>query len=628
MRTEIAESWERCQLLELSRSFSFDTPKEDGTRDHFKGILSLLRPILEMFVLSYRDRDCSIMLIDEFGCVLEVIPSESAGPSVICPGHHLQENSCGTNAAALAICHAKSIYVQKEEHYIHLFRNSTTFCVPIFIPDKFYGYLFFLLNKGDIDINLTLKFMDSTVDIIKSTIQSYGIISTTNYLNTFLQRILDSMSDGVIAITPSMHITHMNRVAAGMLGIDQNAYGADFFSLFLPEEPLYSSLRTQSALRMQEVNIRTGREIRRLFCSVEVLPDMEGVILRMVGKKDMVRIAKKVSGNVARYQFSDVIGMNELLQQQVELAEKSARTDSRVMIYGESGTGKEVFAQAIHNASSRSNEPFVGVSCSAIPHDLIESELFGYVAGAFTGARREGMIGKCELANNGTLFLDDVDGMPLAMQAKMLRFLQQNEIVRLGDSRVIPLNVRVIAATNKKLMDEVKLGNFREDLFYRLSVIDIYLPALRDRKDDLGYLCDHILTKKCRQLMRQRPAISADVQMCFRQYPWPGNIRELENCLERALSLCGQGPIVLEHLPAQIREYRETRTKGNTAGAAEGIKMNVHRTTRPQDFTREHLEQVLVQCGGNVSAAARSLQVSRTTLYQYLKRLDVSLKGN
>jgi sigma-54 dependent transcriptional regulator, acetoin dehydrogenase operon transcriptional activator AcoR len=219
----------------------------------------------------------------------------------------------------------------------------------------------------------------------------------------------------------------------------------------------------------------------------------------MTEKRQVINIAQKFGGNYAKYEFKDIIGNNSIFKKKIEIAKIAARTNSKVLIIGESGTGKELFAQANQNYSQRRNEPFVAISCAAIPRNLIESELFGYKGGGFTGARREGQMGKFELANKGTLFLDEVNGLPLDLQAKLLRVLQQKEIARLGDTRTIPVEVKVIAASNVDLISEVENKNFREDLYYRLNVVEVVIPPLRERAQDLMVLIDYILSRHCKE---------------------------------------------------------------------------------------------------------------------------------
>lgn len=309
-----------------------------------------------------------------------------------------------------------------------------------------------------------------------------------------------------------------------------------------------------------------------------------------------------------KYGFDSIIGVSPAIILAKDLAEKAAFNDFPVLITGESGTGKELFANAIHYAGNRNNQPIVCVNCAAIPSELFESELFGYTEGAFTGAKRGGKKGKFELANHGTLFLDEIGDMPLTMQAKLLRALQENEIERIGGERTVPVDVRIIAATNKNLLEEVHHGRFRLDLFYRLNVIDLHIPALRDRREDIAPLAEFFLDEINRKYS-SNAWFSQDVMLYLRGYHWPGNIRELHNVVERAYMLSGRNEIRFEHFPLYVGK------KENTPQELDDRSLDAMKS----DFEKSVIMQALRQCGGNVSKCAKLLKIHRSTLYNKLK---------
>jgi len=330
----------------------------------------------------------------------------------------------------------------------------------------------------------------------------------------------------------------------------------------------------------------------------------------LVKKRNVINIAKKFGGNYAKYEFEDIKGRDPALQKQIELAKITAKTNSKVLIFGESGTGKELFAQAIHNHSSRREGPFVAISCATIPRDLFESELFGYRPGAFTGARQDGMIGKFELAHQGSLFLDEIDALPLDIQAKLLRVLQQGEIARLGDTRSIPVDVRVIAATNTDLLSEVENNNFREDLYYRVNVVEISIPPLRERKGDLELLVSLFVDRLWKEMGINKPEVFDEVLDIFHAYDWPGNVRELENCIERAVILSQGDEITKQHLPARL--------------VNKPTKLVCTSSTSLRDGYRDMIEAALKRNNGNASKAARELNIARSTLYRKLKEFGIT----
>ncbi|MBE3554919.1 MAG: sigma 54-interacting transcriptional regulator, partial [Thermicanus sp.] len=293
-----------------------------------------------------------------------------------------------------------------------------------------------------------------------------------------------------------------------------------------------------------------------------------------------------------------------------ELAEKAAMSKSTVLLQGESGTGKELFAHAIHAASPRHHGPFIRVNCGAIPTELLESELFGYEEGAFTGAKKGGKPGKFELANGGTLFLDEVGDLPLSMQAKILRVLQEKEIEPLGSIRLKKVDVRVIAATHKDLKKMVDLGEFRHDLYYRLNVFTLTIPPLRERKEDIPPLVSAILQKLSQELGIMGKGLSDEVLHLFQTYHWPGNIRELYNALERSVAVSEKGEIEVKDLPLYLRDM---------SGSIP------HPSLQPLDVAireteKQLIQQALKETGGNKVRAAEILGIHRANLYRKLDR--------
>lgn len=327
-------------------------------------------------------------------------------------------------------------------------------------------------------------------------------------------------------------------------------------------------------------------------------------------------LQEEAASGSARYSLDDIAGNNKDLIKQKKLAAKASRTTSTVLITGESGTGKEVFAHSIHNLSSRRKGPFIKVNCAAVPETLLESELFGYAEGAFTGARKEGKPGKFELADNGTIFLDEIADMSVAMQGKLLRVLQERELERVGGIRSTRINVRVIAATNKNLYRLVKEHKFREDLYYRLNVVVLNLPPLRERKDDLVILCRVLLRRLNEQLGTSVNAIRPDVMSNFQAYNWPGNVRELENILERAINFCEHDTITPEHIPEVIRS-----SKGDAAFPAAQNSLEKHL----QEREKEAIILALENSSGNKSKAAQYLKIHRSALYRKMSKYNIDL---
>ncbi len=314
-----------------------------------------------------------------------------------------------------------------------------------------------------------------------------------------------------------------------------------------------------------------------------------------------------------KFEFSNIIGSSPAMQKVFALIKRIIKTDSTVLILGESGTGKEVVAKAIHFNSQRRDKPFITVHCGAIPGTLLESELFGYMRGSFTGASRD-KIGKFEAANQGTIFLDEIGTMPLELQTKLLRVLQEHEVERIGSSKAIKIDVRVISATNMNLEEEVKKGNFREDLYYRLHVIPINIPPLRGRTEDILPLAKHFLVKYCAAMVRPVMPLSREALEALEAYDWPGNVRELENVIERTVALSEADRINVEDLPSTVVLAKNIITENGI----DLVKMT-------GDIEQIMIREALSLARGVKARAATLLNLNRTTLVEKMKRLGIDV---
>lgn len=317
----------------------------------------------------------------------------------------------------------------------------------------------------------------------------------------------------------------------------------------------------------------------------------------------------------AKYSWETIIGNSMTMQRVKGMASKAAKTDSNVLIVGESGTGKELFAHAIHNDSKRFDGPFVKINCAAIPKDLLESELFGYEEGAFTGARKQGKIGKFELAHGGTIFLDEIGDMPLDMQVKILRVLQEREIERIGGNRTIPVDCRIIAATNRNLEERIKSNDFREDLYYRINVINIEVPPLRERKEDIEMLALKLMEKLSSALGHHVNNITVEALDYLKNYNWPGNIRELENIIERAINMTDNETIEVFHLPPYIFTLPKAVTQ--EMPRIQNLKEAV------EEIEKTTITNCLLSVQNNKLKAAKLLGISRTSLYEKIEKYKI-----
>jgi transcriptional regulator with PAS, ATPase and Fis domain len=317
--------------------------------------------------------------------------------------------------------------------------------------------------------------------------------------------------------------------------------------------------------------------------------------------------------NKAKYRFSNIVGKSNAIKQAISMAKKSAYTDSNVLILGESGTGKELFAQSIHNSSARRGNPFIKVNCAAIPDDLLESELFGYEEGSFTGAKKGGKIGKFEAADQGTIFLDEIGDMPLNMQAKLLRTIQEREIERIGSTKTKRIDVRIIAATNRNIQQMIESKKFRLDLYYRLNVVTLNIPALRERPEDIEELSKSFIEKFRVRYLKKIETISESAIMKLKRYTWPGNVRELENVIERAINIIDEGSVIRpKHLPLDITsnyDFEELKT----------LKEIVDETER------KAILNCLEAVNYNKSKASKILGISRTAFYEKIDKYKLEV---
>ncbi len=351
--------------------------------------------------------------------------------------------------------------------------------------------------------------------------------------------------------------------------------------------------------------------------------ELQLTIQRALDNQSLVRENKNLRQIVKeKYRFENIIGTSGRMQEIYNLIAKVADTDSTILIQGESGTGKELVARALHFNSTRQHQPFVAINCSALPENLLESELFGHKKGSFTGAVADKM-GLFEEAELGTIFLDEVNSMAQPLQTKLLRVLQERQIRRVGDTKTISINVRVLAATNELLGDKIKTGNFREDLYYRLAVIPIEMPALRERPDDIPLLVNHFLQKNATQTGTEPKKIDPKAVEMLTRYRWAGNVRELENAIERACALCDDGLIRTTDLPPQVVRHANAPVVEHTGTLPVGQTLDEY--IREQE--RRYIEETIKFNAGNREKAAKMLGISMATLYRKLEVKKTAEKG-
>jgi len=430
----------------------------------------------------------------------------------------------------------------------------------------------------------------------------------------YLATILDSIADGVFTVDRNWRITSFNRAAERITGFErEEAIGQYCYEIFRSDHclercPLRETMETGKEIVNKEVRVldRFNRTVP-VSVSTAVLRNERGEIIGGVETFRDLSLLKELEEEIReKYTFQDMVSRNPRMMELFRILPDIAQSDVTVLIVGESGTGKELFAHAIHKLSRRKDGPLIKVNCSALPETLLESELFGYVRGAFTDAKKD-KPGRFKLAEGGTIFLDEIGDVSAAVQVKLLRVIEQKEFEPLGATYTEKVDVRIIAATNRDLEEMVKAGRFREDLYYRLNVMKVELPPLRERRDDIPLLVEHFIQKYNKKMGKEIEGVSEEAMRLLLNHPYPGNVRELENIMEHAFILCKSRIILPEHLP----HYLYAKTPSLPAASL-------------KEWEREIIKEVLRRSGGNITRAARELGIHRTTLWRKMKRYQLT----
>ena len=479
-------------------------------------------------------------------------------------------------------------------------------------------------------------------DVTHISCLSKGLQETRIY-KSILEEVVQNAYEGVVVTDEKGKIIMFNKAYANFLGVTtQDAIGRHVTEVIdntrvhkviesgIPEYRKLQHIGSHKAVVTRfpiriDNTIRAGvgivyhRELKDMKDLLDKLSSLENELAQMKEQYE-----KK---QPRRYTIHHIIGNSSSILDLKHQIKKAAASNSTVLVLGENGTGKELVVHAIHNLSNRSQKPFIKINCAAIPEDILESELFGYVPGAFTGSNKGGKKGKFEEADGGTIFLDEIGDMSFHMQAKLLRFLQEREIERLGENLVRSVDVRVIAATNQNLVERIKKNQFREDLFYRLQVVQLDVPPLRNRRDDIPLLVQHFIEKFNKIFGKKVRITQPCVMQILHQYSWPGNIRQLENVMERVFNMIESDVIMREHLPSYLIEEDavpvEHQLKKNNAhepAALHPASASMHLADVREQFEKQTLEDVLANTRGNKSEAARILGITRVALYQKIRK--------
>lgn len=623
IRPSVLASWKRSREAKVDPYvFNYTYPEQTVLEEILnknKDLISVGKNIMENLLAFNPDGHINLSSAEGvtlYFCGLDLTPV----------GAILTEDVLGTNSTARCLLENRLVYTASYENWKFALRERNQHCAaaPIRQSDgSLIGVLTLTGTKGE--------FNHHTLGTVKAAAEAIEQQLILKQLVLEQKSILETLNEGVIVADSTGLIKTASRYAKQVLRVTE-LVGQHIDDALNPED---CSFITMLPCNDQEI-VFWNKSGERFPCIISLMKlKSGGVVLSFRENKHIRAISRKLLGSGASYTFEKIIGQSDPLLKTLERAKNCSRTDSTVLVTGESGTGKELFAQAIHNSSSRNQGPFIAINCGAIPRDLVQSELFGYVDGAYTGARSGGSPGKFELADGGTLFLDEIGEMPLEAQTSLLRVLQENEVMRIGSVKPYKLNVRVIAATNCDLKIMVDNASFRRDLYYRLNVLSITIPPLRERGDDIVKLIDFFSHRTCQNLKRIVPEFTTDALEMLTRYSWPGNVRELENIVERIINLNPGLTIDNQHLPDEIyvsqpQEKLPTSTQHSAFHKAGYDINNIDLTPKDKllaNQERNLVVELLKSNNGNIQKTSQELGISRPSLYNKLKRWQIDIKN-
>lgn len=556
-----------------------------------------------------------VILADANMCILKVIgDAESltwSNNARLVEGSLWTEELIGTNAGALSIALAKPVSVFGYEHFCLFSHVAACSCAPIIDQGRLIGSLGMVAPFSKVS-NHTLGMVVAATKHIRSHL-------AMEKARRYHEVIMESMSEGLFTLDLSGNVTYMNENCARIFNFPRHGVvGRNIYDLFghNKENHYFINKITQGRSTTDEIfSLIIGRET--VHCSVTCNPlknldSADGGSVVIVRESHRInRLVRNYIGGGAKVTYDDIVGKDPKFLQVLKTSKAAASSSSNVLLLGESGTGKDIVAQAMHNASPRKNNSYLAINCAALPRDLIASELFGYEDGAFTGARKGGNVGKFELADQGTIFLDEIGDMPLDIQASLLRVLEEKKVMRLGGNKLIPVNVRVIAATNKDLESEIERNRFRRDLFYRLGVIKITIPPLRERPEDILPLAETFIGGTCKRFNKQLMKMTPEVVDAFLEYDWPGNVREMQNVIEASTQLA-TGNLITYDL---VSDYFTPRIQNKQPDNRENVTVAV--------IEKQMILDSLIKFKYNKTEVAKALGISRRTLYRRLAEYEI-----
>jgi len=618
---EIASSWQRCHNLSVDphrlEHDCVDLPQLSDRIFQRQHLVKIARPVMERLFNFVKNTGFQVVLSDETGLLLDVLGDSDVMSRTrqveMCPGGNWSESSKGTNAIGTAIFERKPVQVFASEHYCQPNHFLVCSAAPIFDADNQMVGVLDLSGDYHFSNVHTLGMVVAAVGAIENQLRLQCATEKLYNAYRYSNILLENMSDGMISVDNRGVITEINSKGASIFGLDRKVTrGRHLTQLANCEIPLLNLLN--DGVQYEDKEIVCSRLGKKIRSSTSLLRDEGGTIIGAVATFREISKWKSPSRSCClvapRVSVDDIVGEGVGITELKVRTRMAAASLSTVLLEGESGTGKELVAQAIHYSGQRSSGPFVAVNCAALPETLIESELFGYEEGSFTGAKKGGQAGKFEMANGGTLFLDEIGDMPLSAQMKLLRVIQERKVTRIGASVDRAIDIRIIAATLKDLKQEVKAGRFRQDLYYRLNVLNLRIPPLRERLEDIPALARSLSLKISERMKVEPKNFDENLMEKLMGYSWPGNVRELENLIERAINLAGDDSI----LRADHFECCAPDPEREASRPAETVPL-----LPLADVEKEMICRAVTHYKHNIHKAAMSLGISRNTLYRKMK---------
>lgn len=611
----VKAAWDRCIAFGVDYHEGYgEIIPEKALKERLeinRKLINVSKPVMRNIIEVIKETSFSLILTDAEGVIIHVEECESIHLKHrnlnFVLGSRWDEKNVGSNAIGTALARNKDTHMIGAQHYAISHHPWT--CSAALIHNSNGEVIGCLDISGSVEddhihtfgiVTSAAKIIEKQLDLI----ESYELID----------KAFNSVLDGLFSINKSFDVLRMNQKMMDLLGIDHHAIEhlniKEIFNDLAIEEIVF---KQGENIRMNDYTIKYNH--RNIDCLINISPtqineNIAGAVIFVKEGKQVRKVVSQMAGFNATYTFNDLLTSNKVFKNTIHFAKRISKTNSTVLIQGESGTGKELLAHAIHNHSQRKKGPFIAINCAALPKDLVESELFGYEKGSFTGALKDGKPGKFELASTGTIFLDEIGELPLEIQSKLLRVIEDENITRIGSNFQRPLDLRIIAATNRDLKEEIKLNRFREDLFYRLDEINLNLIPLRQRTEDILLLAEHFLNEINENNLNNPKYLSDELKSQLLKKEWRGNARELRNFIRKSYYAFDSEEIGVFEMPSGFKEPKIDITQNSL-----------------KDLEKKHIIAALKETKGNVVEASNYLEIGKSTLYRKIKKYSIDTKN-